>query len=97
MALTRDELIEKLKQDYKADDEIVGLVWGWDSTLEFFDYYPEAVSALPNKEEFARQVWDKCRAEVDSLVDYVLGSRSTEIIDEAISEAVSKELEKMFM
>lgn len=95
MAQTRDELIERLKQDYKADDKIVGLVWGWDSTLEFLDDYPEEVSTLPiSQEEFARQVWDKCRAEVESLVDYVLNSRSTEIIDEAISEAVSEELEK---
>lgn len=95
MAQTRDELIERLKQDYKADDKIVGLVWGWDSVLEFLDDYPEGVATLPiSQEKFARQVWKKCYEAVDSSVSYVLDTRSFENTDEIISDAVSEELEK---
>lgn len=95
MAQTRDELIERLKQDYKPNDKIVGLVWGWDSVLEFLDDYPEAVSTLPiSQEKFARRVWKKCYESVDTSVGYVLDTRTFENTDAIISSAVSDEFEK---
>lgn len=95
MAQTRDELIERLKQDYKPNDEIVGLVWGWDSVLEFLDDFPEGVSALPiSQVEFARRVWKKCYESVDTSVGYVLDTRAFENTDAIISDAVVEEFEK---
>ena len=95
MAQTRDELIERLKQDYKPNDKVVGVVWGWDSVLEFLDDYPEALATLPiSQEKFARQVWKKCYEAVDSSVSYVLDTPSFENTDAIISDAVVEEFEK---
>ena len=92
--LTRDELIQKLMDDYAPEDKVLGWVWGWDSVLEFFDDFPEGISSLPiSKEEFARQVWEKCHVEVDEVVSYVMNGYSVEPIDQTIFDAVRNSLE----
>ena len=83
--LTRDELVQKLMDDYAPEDKILGWVWGWDSVLEFLEE--------ENSPEVAKKIWEKCYPEVDEAISFVMNSYHAEAIDEVISDAVTEELE----
>ena len=84
--ITRDDLIEILKKDYKADDLVTGFVWGWDGVLEFLDDFELSEE---EKNTLDKEIWTKRGQEVDKLVTYVLDRKDSGIVYEPIFEEIA--------